>query len=248
MNNYVAVIEYDGSNYKGFQYQPGKIKTIQDELQKVLSILLGKDVFEDFSYSGRTDTGVHAKYQVINFKTDKFLDLYKFKWQLNCLLPEDIVAKDIRLTDEHFDSRKDAKLREYSYFVVNNDFQSAFLKKYSLLVTKKLDVQMMRKAAEMFVGTFDFRSFCSSNFQAGSTIRRIYGFKIRCFSDGLIVFKIAASSFLYNMVRIIIGTVLEAGRGKRNLESIDKALKGASRKLAGKIVPAKGLFLTKVIY
>lgn len=183
MNNYVAVIEYDGSNYKGFQYQPGKIKTIQDELQKALSILLGKGVFEDFSYSGRTDTGVHAKYQVINFKTDKFLDLYKFKWQLNCLLPEDIVVKDIRLTDEHFNSRKDAKLREYSYFVVNNDFQSAFLKKYSLLVTKRLDVQMMRKAAEMFVGTFDFRSFCSSNFRAGSTIRRIYSFRVRCFSN-----------------------------------------------------------------
>lgn len=248
MNNYVAVIEYDGSNYKGFQYQPGKIKTIQDELQKALSILLGKESFGGFSYSGRTDTGVHAKYQVINFKTGKFLDLYKFKWQLNCLLPEDIVVKDIRLTDEHFDSRKDAKLREYSYFVVNNDFQSAFLKKYSLLVTKRLDVQMMRKAAEMFVGTFDFRSFCSGNFGSGSTIRRIYSFRIRCFSDGLIVFKITASSFLYNMVRIIVGTVLEVGRGKRNLESIDKALKGASRRLAGKIVPAKGLFLTKVIY
>jgi tRNA pseudouridine38-40 synthase len=106
----------------------------------------------------------------------------------------------------------------------------------------------MRKAADKFVGTKDFKSFCNDNLGKGLTVRSVYSFKVRNFPDGLIMFKIAASSFLYNMVRIIVGTVLEVGRGDRNLESIDVALKARERKLAGKIVAAKGLFLTKVLY
>jgi len=246
MNNYAAVIEYDGTNYKGFQTQPGEIRTIQCELVKVLKILVGD--FKSFSYAGRTDAGVHAKHQVINFKTEKELNLYKFKWQVNCLLPPDIVIKEMKSVVEIFDSRRSAILREYSYYVSNNNFHSAFLKNYSLLITKKLDVGLMRKAADKFIGTRDYRSFCNDNFGTSFTVRSVYSFKIGNFPDGLLVFKIAASSFLYNMVRIIIGTVLEVGRGDRSLESIDAALEARDRKFAGKIVSAKGLFLTKVLY
>jgi tRNA pseudouridine38-40 synthase len=246
MNNYAAVVEYDGTNYKGFQAQPGEVRTIQCELVKVLKVLLGD--FTGFSYAGRTDAGVHAKHQVINFKTEKELNLYKFKWQANCLLPGDIVIKEMKAMAKIFDSRRSATLREYSYYVSNNNFHSAFLKNYSLLITKKLDIGIMRKAADKFIGTKDYKSFCSDNLGTSLTVRSVYSFKVRNFPGGIIVFKIAASSFLYNMVRIIVGTVLEVGRGDRNLESIDGALEARDRKLAGKIVPAKGLFLTKVLY
>lgn len=245
----MAVVEYDGTCYKGFQIQPGEVRTVQGELIKVLSAVLKK--YENFSYSGRTDTGVHALNQVINFKTDKDLDLYKFKWQLNCLLPDDIGIREIDLVEESFNSRRSAKLREYSYFIVNNNSCSVFLKKYSILITRRLNLELMKKAAKMFIGTKDFKSFCSK--AAGSqntisTIREIYSFTINKSKQDLIVFKIAANSFLYNMARIIVGTVLEVGFNQRKLESIKEAILKKDRKLSGEIVPARGLFLTKVEY
>jgi tRNA pseudouridine38-40 synthase len=246
MNNYAAILEYDGTNFRGFQHQPGNVQTVQGELLKALSILLGS--FSDFSYAGRTDSGVHAKHQVINFKSERDLDLYRFKWKLNCILSEEIVIKDIKKVTGSFDARKDAKVREYSYYVVNNNYQSVFLKRYSLMVTKSLDMQSMRLACEKFEGIFDFAAFCNNNFHTACTVRQVYSLKIKKFAGGLLVFKIAANSFLYNMVRIIVGTILEIGKGLRDIESIDTAFKSKNRKLAGKIVPARGLFLTRVVY
>lgn len=242
----MAVVEYDGTCYCGFQVQPGQIKTIQGELEKALSVLLQASV--SISYSGRTDAGVHATYQVINFKTDKELDLYRFKWGINGLLPEDIVIKKINKVSESFDARRDAKLREYSYFVVNGSYQSVFLKKYSILVTRKLNLTLMKRAAKMFVGSRDFSAFCSSGGSRSDNVRRIFSFDIVKSEEDLIIFRIAANSFLYNMVRIIVGTLLEIGSGERALESVRSALMSGDRKLAGKTAPAKGLFLTKVVY
>jgi len=242
----MAVVEYDGTCYCGFQAQPGQIKTIQGELEKALSALLQASV--SISYSGRTDAGVHATYQVINFKTDKELDLYRFKWGINGLLPEDIVIKKINKVSESFDARRDAKLREYSYFVVNGSYQSVFLKKYSILVTRKLNLTLMKRAAKMFVGSRDFSAFCSSGGSRSDNVRRIFSFDIVKSKEDLIIFRIAANSFLYNMVRIIVGTLLEIGSGERALESVRSALMSGDRKLAGKTAPAKGLFLTKVVY
>ena len=246
MGKYAAVIEYDGTDFRGFQAQPGNVRTVQGEVTGALKVLL-KD-YSQFSYAGRTDAGVHAKHQVISFGTGKKIDFYRFKWKLNCLLPGDIVVKDIWSVQDTFDARKDAKWRQYSYFVVNNTCQSVFLNKYSILITRELDIGSMRSAAEKFSGVKDFASFCNNNLQAGSTIREVRVFKIRKFPDGLLAFRITASAFLYNMVRIIVGTVIEVGRGERSIESIDKAFKGKNRRLAGKIVPAKGLFLTDVGY
>jgi len=245
MGSFSAVVEYDGTGYRGFQSQPKDIRTIQDELIKALNTLLGS--FKRFSYAGRTDAGVHAKHQVICFETEEKLDFYRFKWKLNCLLPDDIVVRKISGVSDDFDARKDAKWRQYSYFVINNTYQSVFLKKYSLLITKRMDLDIMRKAAEKFCGKKDFGSFCNNN-TPGFTVREVTGFKIRKFPEGLLVFRINANSFLYNMVRIIVGTVLEIGRGERSIESIDRAFNTVDRRLAGKIVPAKGLFLTNVIY
>ena len=248
MSNYSAVVEYDGTSYKGFQAQPGNVRTVQGELLKALNVVLSGAQIQDFGYAGRTDSGVHAKHQVINFKTGKELDLYRFKWKLNCILPDDIVIKEISKVREDFDSRKDAVLRQYSYYLVNNNYQGVFLKKYSMLLTGDLDVGLMRKAAEKFCGEKDFASFCSNSFDGVFTVREIYSFNIRKYSGGMIVFKISANAYLYNMVRIIVGTVVEIGIGKRNIASIDEAFEGRKRSYAGKIAPAKGLFLTNVIY
>jgi tRNA pseudouridine38-40 synthase len=248
MNNYSAVVEYDGTSYKGFQAQPGNVMTIQGEILRALNIVLSGTQILDFGYAGRTDSGVHAKHQVINFKTGKELDLYRFKWKLNCVLPDDIVIKEISRVREDFDSRKDAVSRQYSYYLVNNNYQGVFLKRYSMFLTGCLDVELMRKAAGKFLGVKDFASFCNNNFESAFTVREIYSFDIRKYSGGLIVFKISANAYLYNMVRIIVGTVIEIGVGKRSIGSIDEAFERRKRIYAGKIVPAKGLFLTNVIY
>ncbi len=248
MSNYSAVVEYDGTYYKGFQAQPGNVRTVQGELLRALTIVLSGAQIIDFGYAGRTDSGVHAKHQVINFKTGKELDLHKFKWKLNCILPDDIVIKEINKVREDFDSRKDAVLRQYSYYLVNNNYQGAFLKRYSMLLTGDLDVELMRKAAEKFRGVKDFASFCNNNLESAFTVREIYSFNIRKYPGGLVVFKISANAYLYNMVRIIVGTVIEIGMGKRSIDSIDEAFSRRKRTYAGKIVPAKGLFLTNVIY
>ncbi len=251
MNNYMAVVEYDGTLYHGFQIQPRDRRTIQGELIRSLSTVLQSLV--KISYSGRTDAGVHAIHQVINFKTDKVLDLYRFKWSVNSLLPDDIVIKSVKKVRESFDARRDAALREYTYFIVNMSYQSVFLKKYSILVAKRMNLNLMKKAARMIVGTHDFKSFCSSgnnkcSKDSQSFVRKIFKFTIRKSREDLVIFKISANSFLYNMVRIIVGTVLELGCGERDLESIRKAIAGKDRQLTGKIAPAKGLFLTRVVY
>lgn len=242
----MAVLEYDGTNYNGFQIQPDGAETVQGKLVEVLSKVLNERV--DFKYAGRTDAGVHAKYQVINFKTGRDLDIYRFLWSVNGLLPDDIVLKNIEKASLSFDARRNAVLREYCYFVVNKKYQSVFLKKYSILITKKLDIRFMRRAARMFLGVKDFGSFCNPSCLDGNTVRKIFKFTVEKNKEDIIVFKIAANSFLYNMARIIVGTILEVGSGERDLKSISEALVKRDRSSAGKIVPAKGLFLTRVEY
>ncbi len=250
MNNYKAVIEYDGTYFHGFQKQPGKVRTIEGELTKILSRVIGGKI--GLGYAGRTDTGVHAKYQVINFRTQKDLSLYSFKWSVNSLLPEDITIKEMKRVENSFDPRRDAKWRQYSYQVVNSNWQSVFLKKYSILITKELDIRSMQKASRSLIGQKDFASFCNPECigENINTIRKVFKFTITkdCASNDLIIFKIIASSFLYNMVRIIIGTLLETGIGDRSLDSFKEALAGRDRNLAGKIAPAKGLILARIEY
>ncbi|MDD3818730.1 MAG: tRNA pseudouridine(38-40) synthase TruA [Actinomycetota bacterium] len=246
VNNYMAVIEYDGTGYSGFQVQPGNVNTIQGCLTEVLSKILKEKI--DLKYAGRTDAGVHATHQVVNFYTSTEPDIYRVKWSINSLLPDDIVVKEIKKVSPLFDARRDAVLREYSYYVVNKEYQSVFLKKYSILVNKKLNIKLIKKAAKMFVGQKDFGSFCNPECLKGNTIRKVFRFTVRKTEDDLIIFKVAANSFLYNMVRILVGTLLEVGSGKRDLTSIEVALKERNRNLAGSIVPAKGLFLTGVEY
>ncbi|MCG9478975.1 MAG: tRNA pseudouridine(38-40) synthase TruA [Actinomycetia bacterium] len=245
MVNYRAVVEYDGTEYCGFQIQPEGVATIQGCIQQAIAAVTGNEV--SIKYAGRTDAGVHALHQVINFKLGSHQDIGRFKWSLNCVLPHDISIMDISPAEDEFDARRDAVRRQYSYYVVNDRVQSVFLKRYSIMVTQKLDLDLMKKAAGLLQGKKDFKAFGNQG-EYGSTIRIIYGLDIIRNIDNLIIFRIEGSSFLYNMVRIIVGTLLELGKGLRSLESIHKALEARERELAGKTAPAKGLFLTKVLY
>ena len=246
MNNYLAIVEYDGTGFNGFQVQPEGTRTIQEELTRSISTVLGQETV--LQYAGRTDAGVHAREQVINFKTCSGLDLYRFKWSVNRVLPEDIGIKEMKKMPLSFDSRRDAKSREYRYYVANSNYQSVFLKQYSILVTRRLNMRLMKKAARMFVGSRDFASFASPSLSGVSTIRRIDDFTVTNGDEGVIIFKVVANSFLYNMVRIMVGTILEVGRGERDLKDLKKATRGGSVNFASSMAPARGLFLTRVEY
>ena len=246
MNNYLAIVEYDGTGFNGFQVQPEGTRTVQEELTRSISTVLGHGIV--LQYAGRTDAGVHARGQVINFKTELELDLYRFKWSANRVLPEDIGIKTIKKMPLSFDSRRSAKSREYRYYVVNSNYQSVFLKKYSILLTCGLDMRLMKKAARIFVGKRDFASFASPGLSGVSTIRRVYSFTVTTDDDGVTAFKVVANSFLYNMVRIMTGTILEVGRGKISLEDLKQAASGGARNFASSMAPARGLFLTRVEY
>ena len=250
MFNYKAVIEFDGTGFSGFQVQPGGLRTVQGEIIKVLSQVFNKET--GICYAGRTDAGVHALNQVINFKCEDELDLFKFKWSLNRMFPDDISVKYIEKASDDFHSRYDALWREYRYFIVNDEYQDVFLKKYSIMICKKLDFDLMAGCTRFFLGEKDFTSFCSPEDDKKSKIREVMEFEIfknKNFGlNELLVFRIKANSFLYNMVRIIIGTILEIGKSERDISSIEDAFKNANRGLSGNIVEAKGLFLTGVGY
>jgi len=246
MNNYLAIVEYDGTAFNGFQIQPEGTRTVQEELIRAISTVLGHKIV--LQYAGRTDAGVHARGQVINFKTGHGLDLYRFKWSVNRVLPEDIGIKEMKKISLSFNSRRDAKYREYRYYVAGGNYQSVFLKKYSILVTRRLGMRLMRKAARIFVGEKDFAPFASPSLSGVCTIRKIYSFTVTSGDEGVIMFKVVANSFLYNMVRIMVGTILEVGRGEKSLEDLKQAIAGGGVNFASSMVPARGLFLARVEY
>jgi tRNA pseudouridine38-40 synthase len=246
MNKYMAVIEYDGTGFNGFQAQPEGTRTVQQELTEALSGILNSPI--TIGYAGRTDAGVHAKGQVIDFNTEKELDLYRFKWSLNGVLPGDIAVSRIEKAEPSFDPRRDARLREYIYRVVNADYHSVFLRRYSILVNRELKLEVMKKTAGLFAGEHDFAPFASPSVSLEYTVRKIFRFDIKAGDGGLLEFTVQANSFLYNMVRIMTGIILEAGRGEMDMSRVKKALKTGGENFSSSMAPAKGLTLNKVEY
>jgi tRNA pseudouridine38-40 synthase len=246
MNKYMAVIEYDGTGFNGFQTQPEGTRTVQQELTDVLSNILNSPV--NVNYAGRTDAGVHARGQVIDFVTEKDLDIYRFKWSLNSLLPDDISVSKMEKAELEFNSRRDARIREYIYRIVNTDYHSVFLKKYSVLINRKLDLKLMERTAALFIGKHDFAPFASPSVSSGYTERQVFTFELGIRKKGLLEFTIRANSFLYNMVRIMIGTILEIGRGEMEISQIKEALETGEGNFSSSMAPAKGLTLNRVEY
>ena len=238
------VFEYDGTRYNGWQRLADTENTIQGKIEKVLHLMTDEKI--EIIGSGRTDAGAHALRQVANFRTNSDMTLEAIKTYCNQYLPEDIVLKEVDEVEERFHARYNATSKKYLYRIWKSRTPTAFHRKYTYHVPEPLDLKAMRKAAEFFTGKHDFQAFSSVKSKKKSTTREIYALNI-IESEDEIQFMFHGNGFLYNMVRIIVGTLLEVGVGKRSIESIE-GLFGGERAFAGVTVPAQGLFLYDVYY
>lgn len=245
MRNIKMIIEYDGSRYLGWQRLGDSDKTIQGKLESVISAML--DTPTEIIGSGRTDAGAHAMGQVANFRTDSTISIDEMHRYINHYLPQDIVVKDIEEVEERFHSRYNVKGKKYVYYIWNHWIPSAFDRKYSYHYEDQLDINKMNVAADKLIGTHDFINFSSLKKSKKSTLRTIE--KISIVKEGnMIKFSFIGNGFLYNMIRIIMGTLLEIGSGKKGSSYIDEIFEGKSREIAGTTAPAQGLFLEEVYY
>lgn len=245
MRNIKIVIEYDGTKYKGWQRLGDSDNTIQHRLESVLSKMAGENI--EVTASGRTDAGVHATNQVANFRTDSAMSEHKMRSYCYEYLPEDIVVKSVEEVDLNFHARYNAKVKKYVYNICNNKAHNVFTRKYDYHVPLPLNIEKMRKAAEFLIGEHDFQSFTTLKTKKKSTVRNIYTINI-VNEDGNIEISIQGNGFMKNMVRLIVGTLVEVGLGERSADEIGVILDKKERKYAGHIAPAKGLFLEEVNY
>ena len=235
------VVAYDGTNYCGWQLQPGVV-TIESELNRCLTDLLGESI--QVIGASRTDSGVHAMGNVAVFDTVARMPAEKISYALNQRLPEDIrIQKSEEVAIDwhprHVESRK-----TYEYRIYRSEFAMPTKRYYSLFTYHKLDVTAMQQAAEYLIGEHDFKSFCAVNAQVETTVRRILDLKVIEEGDDLVI-RVTGNGFLYNMVRIIAGTLMEVGQGKRTPESMTDVLEALDRQAAGPTAPAHGLMLVK---
>ena len=217
MRNIKLLIEYDGTNYQGWQVQP-KGPTIQGILEEKLGLLTGQPV--QLFGSGRTDSGVHALGQVAHFKTQSQMDIRTIQRALNSLLPHDIVIQKVEEVDEGFHARKHSKSKVYEYRILNRHLRSAFHRGYVWHIPQKLDLTEMKKATQILVGEHDFSAFRTVGSPTRTTVRRVIRAEWKRGRDGLIRFEIEANGFLKQMVRSIIGTLVEIGKGRMEAEEI----------------------------
>jgi len=246
MRNIKLIVEYDGKNFAGWQSQPGKT-SIQSEIIKAIKEVTGEDV--ELNASGRTDAGVHALGQVANFKTNTKIKTEKIPYAINSKLPNSIVIKSAEEVDERFHSRYNCQGKTYKYVINNNEFPSALNRYREFHMPEKLDYKSMKKATKMFEGTHDFAGFKSSGgAPKKTTVRTIKKAEIAQNDDGRIEITLTGDGFLYNMVRIIAGTIVDVGLGKINVEDIPNIIESKDRKRAGKTLPPHGLYLMAVYY
>ncbi|PIV39377.1 MAG: tRNA pseudouridine(38-40) synthase TruA [Candidatus Omnitrophica bacterium CG02_land_8_20_14_3_00__42_8] len=247
MRNIRLIIEYDGTGFNGWQAQVNskKLRTIQEEIEKAAKKLLGNKI--SLIGASRTDSGVHAKAQAANFKTDSNLPLYNIKNGLNSLLPAAISIVSAEEAALNFHSRFDSKGKLYKYTIVNRKSRSPLLEKHADYLSYDLNISAMRKACRYLLGKKDFRSFQASDKKEKDSIRTVK--KIEIVSrPPLVEIYVQADGFLYNMVRNIAGTLIEVGRGRFKPETVKEILEKRHRPSAGQTAPAKGLCLEKVFY
>lgn len=238
-------LEYDGRRYLGWQRLGDSDNTIQGKIENTLKQMTREQI--EIIGSGRTDAGTHARGQVANFKTDATMDITQMIDFLNRYLPKDIIVKKIEEVPERFHARYNAIGKKYSYFVWNDAIPSAFDRHYSFHYPQSLDLNKMNAACKMLIGTHDFIGFSSLKKTKKSTVRTIDKLSIQK-EGSLLHFTFVGNGFLYNMVRIIMGTLLEIGSGKRQIETIEEIFESKVRENAGETVPSHGLFLEKVYY
>lgn len=246
MRNIKLVIEYDGSRYDGWQKQKnGKGITIQDKVEDVLYKMEGEKV--EVIGAARTEAGVHAYNQIANFKSNTTMKLYEIKHYLNRFLPMDIAVLEVAEVPERFHSSFNAKSFKYEYKITTGEVPSVFSRKYNYYSFHKLDIRKMREASHYFIGKKDFRAFTDNKRIKKSTIREIYQIEIYADIEEVSI-MIHADDFWPHMARIIIGTLIEVGEGKKAPEDINEIIQSLDREKAGMTAEAKGLFLQEVIY
>ena len=244
MRNLRLDICYDGTKYKGFQRLSNSDSTIQGKLENVLSRLLEEPI--EISASGRTDAGTHALGQVVNFHTESTMRCEDILNGLRRYLPEDIGIYACKNVSPRFHARLNAKTKTYRYRIWNSQEPCVFERKFVLIDRDTMDVALMHDAAQLFLGTHDFSAFCGNRNMKKSTVRWIERFDVELYGNE-IVFTVTGNGFLQHMVRIMVGTLLEIGKGKRDLATLP-TLFGAERSAAGAAVPACGLCLMEVTY
>ena len=244
MRNLRLDLCYDGTRYRGWQRLPGENNTIQGKLEQTLSRILGEPI--EVSGSGRTDAGVHALGQVASFHCESTMPPAEILSQLRRYLPEDIGIYSCKEAAPRFHARLNAKRKTYCYRIWNSDVPCVFERRYVAQFPERLDVDAMHRAGQQLVGEHDFSAFCTRAKMKKSTLREVYAVSVVREGNEIRI-SVTADGFLYNMMRIIAGTLIEAGRGARSPESIP-LLFAAQRQKAGFLAPAQGLCLMEVEY
>jgi tRNA pseudouridine38-40 synthase len=244
MRNIKLILSYDGTDFNGWQTQPGR-RTVQETLEKAIAALTGRPARANAS--GRTDTGVHAVGQVVNFYSDTSLAPEVLVRALNAHLPSDVVAKEATDVPQAFDANRDARRKLYRYVIHDGAVPDLFLRRYCCRSRRPLDAAAMRRAAEPLVGRHDFRCFETDWPNRMSSVRTITHLAVSRMGDWVWL-DVEADGFLYNMVRAIAGTLMNVGRGYWPEGQVATILEAGDRTLAGPTAPAAGLFLMRVTY
>ena len=242
--NYKMTVQYDGTRYSGWQRQGNTASTVQGKLERILSSLLSEPI--EISGSGRTDAGVHAVGQVANFKTDTPLSCGDFLDRFNEALPRDIAVTQLGVCSPRFHARLSAKEKTYRYAIWNSMASNVFERRYLYQLPEKLDLAAMEAVGKQLLGTHDFRGF-STGHTKKSTVRALQRVELQTAGDRVEIF-FTANGFLYNMARIMAGTMIEAGLHQRTPESVGEVFETCDRKKAGFTAPPQGLCLMEVLY
>ena len=237
-------LQYDGTAYHGWQIQKNDI-TVQETVKKAIEKITGENVV--LTGCGRTDTGVHAENYVCNFHTNSTVPVERFPYALNTHLPDDIVCFGAEEVSEDFHANSSAVKKRYIYKILNREFPDAVLCRYAWHYKYPLDIEKMRTAAKAFIGEHDFIGFASSGFTVKTTVREIYSLDVSRDGD-MITIDVTGNGFLYNMVRIIAGTLVFAGGGKIDPPDMADIIASKDRNRAGITAPPQGLCLKEVYY
>ena len=244
MRRIFLVVSYDGTNYHGWQLQKNAV-TIEEKLNEAISLLTGEDI--QVTGASRTDAGVHAHGNVAVFDTESEIPAEKFSYALNSRLPEDIVIQESKEVAPDFHPRHVSCKKTYEYTILNRKFPLPEYRNSALFYYGILDVEKMKEAAKRFVGEHDFAAFCSAGAQVETTVREIYELSVEKKGD-LILLRVTGNGFLYNMVRIIAGTLLEVGKGRILPAEVPEIISSCDRGKAGPTAPAKGLKLMEICF
>lgn len=245
MRNFKVTIAFLGTAYHGFQRQDGGLRTVQGEIERAIYKLLGEKV--TINGCSRTDAGVHANFFVFNVFLDSTIDERGLQFGLNGVLPADISVLKVETAPDNFHARYDCKGKEYVYLIHNSEIKSPFLADRMYRSWYPIDAEKLNRACKDFIGEYDFKSFCAASCEKEITVRRIFDYSVVREGD-VIRFTVSGDGFLYNMVRITVGTLLFINDGKLPEDSIQAIIAAKDRTKAGKTVPPQGLYLNEVFY